>query len=177
MPEIVSNPLDNVPVDFNLLKVYDATQYAHEIIKRNWKVENTVYENTKFIEHKVNTKEGDFKIELWVKDIFGCEGYASSELIVSPPLNLYIPNAFSPNGDGPSINNVFKVTVTEHGSFQMLILNKWGEVIFESKDPEIGWDGTVNGMKCEPGIYAYVIQVENQLGGNRGFKGTLTLLR
>jgi gliding motility-associated-like protein len=176
-PEIVSNPSDNVPVDFNLLKVYDAAQYAHEIVNRNWKVENTVYENTKFIEHKVNTKEGEFKIELWVQDVFGCEGYASSELIVSPPLNLYIPNAFSPNGDGPSINNVFKVTVTEHGSFHMLILNKWGEVIFESKDPEIGWDGTVNGMKCEPGIYAYVIQVENQLGGNRGFKGTLTLLR
>lgn len=176
-PEIVSNPLDNVPVDFNLLKVYDAASYAHDIISRNWKVENSVYENTKSIEHKVNTQEGDFKIELLVQDIYGCEGYASSELIVSPPLNLYIPNAFSPNGEGPSINNVFKVTVTEHGTFHMLILNKWGEVIFESKDPEIGWDGTANGKKCEPGIYAYVIQVENQLGGNRGFKGTLTLLR
>lgn len=75
-----------------------------------------------------------------------------------PPFLTGIPNAFTPNGD--QLNDTFKpkmVFLTDDG-YQMQIYDRWGQKIFETNDPNIGWDGTFQGNPMAPGMFVYVIR-------------------
>lgn len=95
--------------------------------------------------------------------------------------NVYVPNTFSPNGDGQ--NDVFYPRGEGVISIKsMLIFNRWGEVMYERKnfalnDPTVGWNGTYKGVPLTPDVYVYVIEV--QCGNNEvfGLKGNVTLLK
>lgn len=93
--------------------------------------------------------------------------------------NVYIPNAFSPNGDG---NNDAFMAYTNNDKglayFQLLIFNRWGEKIFESNTINQGWDGTYKGQLQNPGVYAY--QATYGFRGQllaQSRKGSITLIR
>ncbi|MBZ0099247.1 MAG: gliding motility-associated C-terminal domain-containing protein [Taibaiella sp.] len=72
--------------------------------------------------------------------------------------NLYVPSAFSPNGDGK--NDVFRIT---NLGFQRImefrVFNRWGQEIFSTNDHRRGWDGTWEGVPQEMGVYNYLIRV------------------
>ena len=72
--------------------------------------------------------------------------------------NFYVPNAFSPDGDG--LNDVFKVTCNSENisSFRMYIYNRWGALVFESKEISLGWDGEYKGKPASQGVYVYKIE-------------------
>jgi gliding motility-associated-like protein len=70
---------------------------------------------------------------------------------------LYIPNAFSPNGDGQ--NDVFLVRGEEIMSVEMSIFDRWGEQIFHTTEKMNGWDGKYNGELCAPAVYVYYVKV------------------
>ena len=91
-----------------------------------------------------------------VTDFHGCEG-GDSVLMRPCELLLWMPNAFSPNGDG--LNDVFgpKYNLDLDFSFHMLIFNKWGEQIFESNSVKKPWDGTFKGKACPPDLYTWTI--------------------
>jgi gliding motility-associated-like protein len=90
----------------------------------------------------------------------------------------YIPNAFTPNGDG--INDVFRITglpaenITRY-NFQ--IFNRWGQVVFHTNDIMEGWDGRSKGEYCSPDVYPWVIFWEDNKKTRVTNKGTITLLR
>ncbi len=92
--------------------------------------------------------------------------------------NLQIPNCFTPNSDG--YNDVFMVSSQNLSFFSILIYNRWGELLFETEDPNNGWDGKVNGNICPIGTYFYLIKFSTpcSLGiGQSGVrKGSVTLL-
>ncbi len=94
---------------------------------------------------------------------------------------IIIPNAFTPNADAH--NDHFKPLVLTEGvtNFSMLIYNRWGQLIFESKDYTTGWDGQVNGKPAPPGVYIYVISYNVRTGiesfKSEVSKGHVTLLR
>lgn len=75
---------------------------------------------------------------------------------------LYLPNAFSPNRDG--LNDTYKVLVGYYDTFDLSIYNRWGEKIFESNDPNVGWDGTYMGNPPLTGVYLGILTVRY---GNR----------
>ena len=89
----------------------------------------------------------------------------TSITITQCPLTVYyIPNTFTPDGDG--YNNVFQVIFTDGYDpfdFSMFIYNRWGEVIWESHDSSAYWNGTYNGDFIPNGIYNYVIQFGNTM--------------
>jgi gliding motility-associated-like protein len=88
----------------------------------------------------------------------GCIAIDSIFIIVSeiPEECLFIPNAFTPNGDG--LNDTFKaVSICPLSSFHMAIFNRWGEEMFESGDLSEGWDGKYNGTPCSNEAYVYKI--------------------
>ena len=89
--------------------------------------------------------------------------------------NIFIPNAFVPDG----VNSVFKpVTVyADRDSYLLQIYDRWGNRIYESIDPEIGWDGTVGGKEAPVGAYAYLLSVVSARGDNFVKRGTITLIR
>ena len=97
-----------------------------------------------------------------------------NELICEPPV-VYIPNAFSPNGDG--LNDQFHVRGTHIREVDLKVYNRWGEKVFETQNPEQGWDATHNGNPVESGVYVYHVNVIC-LDDQRYFeKGNVTVIK
>lgn len=115
----------------------------------------------------------------WVEVTNGtCIGRDTITLFICT--EIWIPNAFSPNGDG--INDEFKAFGYGVTKFQMLIFDRFGRVIFESNDINIGWDGTSRNMVCPLGVYTWLVIYEGI--GNvileweaKRKQGTVTLFR
>ncbi len=88
----------------------------------------------------------------------------------------FIPSAFTPNGDGR--NDVFGPLIDcPHNYFKMLIINRWGQVVFSTNSPMAKWDGTFESAPAEGGVYHYMIQFIGPLYKNYFFKGDITLIR
>ena len=92
----------------------------------------------------------------------GCSASAIVVITVSEG-DVYVPNAFTPDGD--EFNNEFKPVFPKNFKpyeYEMLVFNRWGEIIFESHDTEVGWDGTylASGELCKEGIYTWKIQAK-----------------
>jgi gliding motility-associated-like protein len=75
---------------------------------------------------------------------------------------IWIPNAFTPNGDGN--NEVFLPYIENVDLYRFMIFNRWGELIFETKDKYLGWDGTFNGDRSPGGAYGWRIDYTNSQG-------------
>jgi gliding motility-associated-like protein len=90
---------------------------------------------------------------------------------------VVFPSAFTPNDDGA--NDVFKVLNGYHLiSYHCVIMNRWGQRVFESSDPEKGWDGRTNGQLASPGTYVWVcIYTQQGEMGEKQLKGTVVLVR
>lgn len=116
-------------------------------------------------------------IELTVSNIRNdsiCEhkSYACLNIAES---QLYVPNAFTPNGD--DINDEFKVGYRSIESFEISIYDQWGRRVYKSDDITKGWDGTFNGDKSAIGAYYYVIKAKGTDGEEYLKKGTISLIR
>lgn len=92
---------------------------------------------------------------------------------------VYIPNSFSPNDD--EFNQIFKpeLSLKDVTQYELVIMDRWGEVIFRSENQEQGWDGKNNftNQSCQQGSYLYILKVKN--GDNQELlrKGYVNLLR
>ena len=91
------------------------------------------------------------------------------------PATLFIPTAFSPNGDG--INDVFKVMGKGIKSVNLDIYDRWGEKVFGTENKDEGWDGTYRNQKCFPAVFAYRAYVKYVDGTEKVEKGNVTLIR
>ncbi len=89
---------------------------------------------------------------------FGCSDTARVVVRVLDELIYFVPNCFTPNGD--ERNNTFQPVFTsgfDPYSFRLLIFDRWGETLFESKNAKVGWDGTYNGTLVQEGIYTWTV--------------------
>ena len=94
------------------------------------------------------------------------------------PVIYFIPNTFTPNGD--ELNNVFQPIFTygyDPQSYVFYIYNRWGELIFESHDPKIGWDGTFGGRPQDPATFVWIAEATDYTGKKIKLKGTVVLIR
>ncbi len=112
----------------------------------------------------------------------GCKASDSITIIVlCNNNNLFIPNTFSPNGDG--VNDVFYVRGKGLSRVQsILIFNRWGQVVFEKKDfaandPSAGWDGTINGKPGPVDVYVYTVEVICDNSQIVPYHGNVALIR
>jgi gliding motility-associated-like protein len=98
---------------------------------------------------------------LVVKNNTGCLDTISKEINVIEESIMNVPNTFTPNGDG--INDIFKPVSQgiESQGYEMNIFNRWGDLLFTSKDINIGWDGTALNDVAQDGVYIYKIQFNN----------------
>lgn len=107
-----------------------------------------------------------------VTDINGCSDSACKKIIVSP---VFIPNAFTP--DDNDLNEIFKPQVSEIHDYNFKIFNLWGDKLFETSNPDEGWNGIYQGKKCSAGVYIYkLIYTDNAENPERKFIGKITLL-
>ncbi len=87
----------------------------------------------------------------------------------------YIPNIFSPNGDGQ--NDVFRLRSEQIASVHLQVYDRWGNKVFETNDMNDGWDGMYQGKKCEVGVYAWWAEILFKNGVREVKKGNVTLVR
>jgi gliding motility-associated-like protein len=122
------------------------------------------------------------KYTVLLEDRYGCRNSGDiTVVVVCNNQNFFVPNTFSPNGDGQ--NEVFYPRGT--GLFRiksMLVFNRWGQVVFERKnfavnDPSVGWNGTFKGQKASADVYMYMIEILCDNNTVIPVKGDITLLR
>jgi gliding motility-associated-like protein len=127
-------------------------------------------------------EEGEYYVTMYATNEYGCVDSANFTITVTEELVFYVPNTFTPNGDGaneefiPVINDVI-----DPMSYKLLIFNRWGELIFESQNKDYGWDGTYGqngGFNCQDGTYTWKLyfKLSNE-DSNRIYVGHVNLLR
>lgn len=105
---------------------------------------------------------------------YGCLNTDTVCVNVTRDWDVFIPNAFTPNGD--NTNDVFIPVGYGLSEISLTIFNRWGTVIFKSNGDAIGWDGTSKGKTCEQGVYIYQAEIVT-MGGNKVKRtGHVTLL-
>lgn len=105
----------------------------------------------------------------------GCFASSFVNIKVQNNLELFVPNLFSPNGDG--FNDKFEVFGFGIRDFKMKIFNRWGEKVFESNNQSDSWDGMFKGVMQNPDVFTYLLQVVYLDGKEVTRKGTITLVR
>lgn len=119
--------------------------------------------------------QGTKNISVMVTDRYGCSSTEEIPFLVEPCCDVSMPTAFTPNGDGR--NDIFRMITKGHQPVTMFrIYNRWGNMVFESKSQDIGWDGMFNGEPAPMGTYHYVLQY-NCEGRLKEIKGDVILVR
>jgi gliding motility-associated-like protein len=112
-----------------------------------------------------------------VIDANGCKATDALTITVNSAIDIFVPNAFSPNGDG---NNDFFQLFGDLGTIaylDMMVFNRWGEKVFESNNANFTWDGTYKGEVVPQGVFVYTGKIVFINGTSRQLKGSLTVIR
>jgi gliding motility-associated-like protein len=128
-------------------------------------------------------EEGIYDITLIASNSSGCADTTTlqSAVRVEKGSQLLIPNAFSPGRDGPGSgdgrNDVFLPLMRGVVEFNMMVFNRWGELLFETKNAEVGWDGYYKGVLCQQDVYVYKITAKYENGNTITRTGDIHLIR
>ncbi len=175
--KILSNPVLKINIEYTRVYLRDISNFKLGAWT-NWYINNQSISNSKEFYHNVPT----YKDTVWIKLVTqskstNCIDSTEKFLIFTPISILYIPDAFSPDTKGPDDNNSFKVKGLAMQKFTMQVYNKWGELVFLSKDMSIGWNGISNNTPCQQGVYFYKISATDIEGISRDYSGSITLIR
>ncbi|WP_142683712.1 PKD domain-containing protein [Chitinophaga polysaccharea] len=132
--------------------------------------------NNRNIYNPVTTYNRDITYTVTAYTQEGCSGTDNIFVRFIKGPDIYIPNAFSPNGDG--LNDIFRplpVGIVQMEFFR--VFDRWGKLIFSSTAYLKGWDGTVNGSIAAVGTYVWVVQGKDINNNTVQHKGTVTLVR
>jgi len=129
---------------------------------------------------------GKYEVSLYIENSYGCTDSITKYVRIKPVFEYDIPNAFTPNPNGPSDgsynpnalnNDIFFVFAEYVQEFHMMIFNRWGELIFETFDINKGWDGYYKGEICQQDVYVYKVEIKWTDGSVTTKAGDLTLFR
>ena len=129
--------------------------------------------------HKYSVNQaGEYKVTLIAQTEYGCVDTTKNIIKVQDITTIYVPTAFSPNGD--NINDIFNVQAhgIELDSYTMWIYNRWGEVIYKTSDIYNGWNGIAKDSKMvEPGVYTWRLVYKEISGDEYTRAGVVTVIR
>lgn len=116
---------------------------------------------------------GIYTVLLIAQNAQGCTDTARGTVVIEPGLDIFIPNVFTPNGDG--INDVWQIRATL--PYQVWVYDRWGNLVFEGNNSRL-WDGRQkSGTECPEGAYVYKVVARLPNGQSFTRSGTVTLLR
>lgn len=124
-------------------------------------------------------REGEYTVALFVMNEFDCRDSVYKTVKINSEFAVYIPNVFTPDGDG--LNDTFRVAGVglSEKNFKMNILNRWGQLVFSTNDINEGWDGKFKNELCKDGEYVYSIELMPQYSIKKNdiriFKGKVFL--
>ena len=158
----------DISVIFAQLDCNSATGYATTFIRGGEEPYNINW----FDNNPEKLAPGNYTVE--VIDGNGCR-YREEFSYQPTEVKVHTPTAFTPNGDG--LNETFEPIINCYKSFEMIIYDRWGELVFSSKDPSIQWDGVHEGKKAEQGVYFYSLKVMDANNKLSDHNGHISLIR
>jgi gliding motility-associated-like protein len=130
-------------------------------------------ESTEESPYHVYPQPGKYNVCLTISSPKNC--VADTCIPVDVVEGIFIPNVFTPNGDGK--NDVFDIQASGMSVFQLEIYNRWGALLFESESPSVKWDGrTMSGEEASDGTYFYILTAKSE-SKDYSQHGCVTLLR
>jgi len=134
--------------------------------------EGTVYRGHEVYHSYVDLE--DHWVTLHIVTPNGCPGVDS--VLLRAPAHIYFPNAFTPDGDG--VNDLFGPSGHDISEFDMKIFDRWGELIFSTTNPNMLWDGSVNGSgMAMTGVYVYTYRAVGHYFPAQEGVGHVTLIK
>ncbi|NDC93231.1 MAG: hypothetical protein EB087_05915, partial [Flavobacteriales bacterium] len=179
------NPIADFSVDRTLLTSDDPsikiTNNSSGGVSNIWDFgdDNQLENNLNTIDYSYPFSEGDYLIELLVISVDGCLDSTEHLIQIKGDDIYYVPNCFTPDGD--EFNNSFLPIFTtgfDPANYEFTIYNRWGEIIFVSKNHLTAWDGTFNNKLCKEGLYPFTIKYKNpDIDRFKIISGHINLLR
>ena len=120
------------------------------------------------------TKMNNYEVTLIVENE-GCFDTITLSIPIQGADTLIVPNVFTPNGD--SVNDYFTPVSLNINTYNILIYNRWGGLVYENNTLESNWNGTYKGEPCAIGVYFYVLNATSYSGREYNLNGTVTLIR
>jgi gliding motility-associated-like protein len=164
------------PRSIDSFEIHQIPYHRQPIIPGD-KIEYRWYEGSSLIANTKTVTVTPMKTSRYTAEVTLCEGETFRDSLIVHVIP-YIPNAFTPNGDG--LNDDFRLLgIPEENilHYSMQIYNRWGQMIFTTNDIMQPWDGKTNGTLCQEGVYIWMIYYEGETSGQVTNKGIITLLR
>jgi gliding motility-associated-like protein len=169
-----SEPVENMD---EVVLVNNST--GAELFDFNWSFSNSDINQSSTGKGETVTRifanPGNYVAALTVKNKWGCIDTVMKTINVSEDFALYVPNVFTPNADQK--NEVFKPVMRAVKLYSLSIYDRWGTKLFETRDPETGWDGTYKGEPCKSDVYTWKLTVSSQHGESKNLTGHVSIIR
>jgi gliding motility-associated-like protein len=124
-----------------------------------------------------STDTATYCANLEVTTNHGCIDDTTVCVVVGPDLIVFIPNAFTPNISGPDQNEGFRAIISGEKTMELIIFNRWGEILFQTTEKDNQWDGMYKGVLAQQDVYAYQLKVTTLDDELYTYSGTVTLIR
>jgi len=149
---------------------------ANGAVFYRWRPDNGTLNDANINNPVATPRDATTVYTVYGMSVYGCLDSANIIVNVDNTIPEGVPSGFTPNNDG--INDVFKVSgLTFQNMVEFRVFNRWGQEMFMTNDPKVGWDGTFHGEAQDMGVYNWVIILGHTDGGQKVYKGTVTLLR
>jgi len=177
VPAVVNATSTVNSITFNWSAVADALSY--QVSTDNGVTFTTPSSGTSGTTHTITGLSPDQTVSILVlaKGLGACSSIseASSAKTILPDLEVFIPNTFTPNGDGN--NDEFLPYANYIQSMSIRIFNQWGEEVYHGEELNKGWDGNAKGKEQPVGVYVYLVNITMQNGDKINKRGTVNLIR
>lgn len=177
VPDFYANP--------NPASVFDPrvtaySQSSNDIVSYKWNAEGAkpAYSSLQNPTFTYPNEIRNYPLTLIVENEFGCIDSITKIIRIENEVLLFAPNSFTPDTDG--FNDKWRVHIEgiDKYNFHLQLYNRWGELIFESFDPEGEWDGTYGGTPVQAGTYVWKIEANDYENDNKyEFNGFVNLLK
>jgi gliding motility-associated-like protein len=173
---VISNPTTIFNTEVDMINNTDGL-----INQYQWYFPGGIPSSSTFEEPTVLYPEGiagDYPVQLIVTNEFNCVDSTSDVVHIISDVLIYAPNTFTPDGDQK--NNTWRVYVDgiDVNEFHLLLYNRWGELVWESYNPEGIWDGSYDGTQVQDGTYVWrIITKDYNTDKKYEFRGTVNVLR
>lgn len=159
------NYIGEFDVTFDNLSSNNTTQWF-------WDLGDGTTDSAQYTAHRyLDTDDHDVWLTVW--NPIGCVD--SAMLVVQPPAHVYVPNSFTPDGDG--VNDVFSPIGHDLSEYEFSVFDRWGELIFASNNPSTAWDGKVGGAAPKQDVYVWKLKTSGRRFGPVEYVGNVTLIR
>ena len=184
--EVLQMPTANFNISSNPATIFETTVFMQDkssadVVDWEWYSPYSYPNSSNLQAPTFSFPEGEtgvYPITLIVETERGCIDTVTIDFHVVEDILFYAPNSFTPDGD--EHNQLWQISVAgiDIYDFELLIFNRWGEVVWESHDPSVGWDGTLSGKEVPTGMYVWIARV-NRLNNDdkQEFHGTINVLR